>query len=82
MLRVRPIIVKDLTSLLAKREDTRSAIFADFREITDGYIRKEFGSGVKKEYHNIHSSLIFGCTPAIEHYYSLYSNLVLEWAFF
>jgi DNA-binding transcriptional ArsR family regulator len=75
LLRGRPIIVKDLTTLLSKREDTRSAIFADFREITDGYIRKEFGSGVKKEYHNIHSSVIFGCTPAIEHYYSLYSNL-------
>jgi len=75
LLRGRPIIVKDLTTLLSKREDTRSAIFADFREITDGYIRKEFGSGVKKEYHNIHSSLIFGSTPAIEHYYSLYSNL-------
>ncbi len=75
LLRARPILVKDFTSLLSKREDTRSAIFADFREITDGYIRKEFGSGVKKEYHNIHSSLIFGSTPAIEHYYSLYSNL-------
>ena len=75
LLRGRPIIIKDLTTLLAKREDTRSAIFADFREITDGYIRKEFGSGVKKEYHNIHSSVIFGCTPVIEHYYSLYSNL-------
>lgn len=75
LLRGRPIIVKDLTTLLSKRDDTRSAIFADFREITDGYIRKEFGSGVKKEYHNIHSSLIFGSTPVIEHYYSLYSNL-------
>lgn len=50
-------------------------MFADFRELTDGYLQKEFGNRVKKECHNIHSSIIFGCTSAIERYYSMYSNL-------
>ena len=66
LLQGRAIIIKDLTSLLSRKEDVRAAVFADFRELTDGYIGKEFGNGVKKEYHNIHSSILFGCTPAIE----------------
>lgn len=75
LLRKRAVIIKDLTTLLSKKEDIRAGIFADFRELTDGYIKKEFGSGVKKEYHDIHSSIIFASTPAIERYYSMYSNL-------
>ncbi len=75
LLRGRPIVIKDLTTLLSKKEEVRSGVFADFREMTDGYIRKEFGNGVKKEYRNIHSSVIFASTNAIERYYSMYSNL-------
>ena len=75
LLRGRAIVVKDLTTLLSKKEDIRSAVFADFREITDGYVHKEFGNGVKKEFHDIHSSILFACTPAIERYYSMYSTL-------
>lgn len=75
LLRYRPVIIKDLTTLLSKKEDIRSAVFADFRELTDGYLQKEFGNDVKKECFNIHSSVIFGCTSAIERYYSIYSNL-------
>lgn len=75
LLRNRILVIKDLTTLLAKKEDIRSAVFADFRELTDGYIKKEFGNGIKKEYKGIHSSILFGCTNAIERYYSMYSNL-------
>jgi hypothetical protein len=75
LLRGRVITIKDLTTLLSKKEDIRSAVFADFREITDGYLHKEFGNGVKKEFHNIHSTILFASTPAIERYYSMYSNL-------
>ena len=75
LLRGRVLTIKDLTSLLSKKEEIRAAIFADFREVTDGYIAKEFGNGVKKEYHDIHSSIVFASTPAIERYYSMYANL-------
>lgn len=75
LLRGRVVTIKDLTTLLSKKEDIRSAVFADFREITDGYLHKEFGNGVKKEFHDIHSSILFASTPAIERYYSMYSNL-------
>jgi hypothetical protein len=74
-LRNRVVVIKDLTTLLSKREDIRAEVFADFRELTDGYVRKEFGNGVKKEYRGIHSSILFACTNAIERYYSMYSNL-------
>ncbi|MEI7827898.1 MAG: bifunctional DNA primase/polymerase, partial [Euryarchaeota archaeon] len=49
LLRGRVLTIKDLTTLLSKNDDIRSAIFADFREVTDGFIHKEFGNGVKKE---------------------------------
>jgi hypothetical protein len=75
LLRGRIVLIKDLTTLLAKKEDVRSAVFADFRDITDGYLRREYGNGIKKEYQDIHSSILFASTNAIERYYSLYSNL-------
>ena len=75
LLNGRILTIKDLTSILARKEDVRAAIFADFRELTDEYIRKEFGNGIAKEYHDIHSSILFASTNAIERYYSMYSNL-------
>lgn len=74
-LRGRILAIKDLTSILSRKEDVRAAIFADFRELTDEYIRKEFGNGIAKEYRDIHSSILFASTNAIERYYSMYSNL-------
>jgi hypothetical protein len=75
LLRGRVLTIKDLTTLLSKNDDIRSAIFADFREFNDGFIHKEFGNGVKKEYHDIHSAILFASTPAIERYYSMYAHL-------
>jgi len=74
-LKHRLLVIKDLTTILSKKEDIRSQIFADFRELMDGYIEKEFGNGTKKLYKDIHSSILFACTNAIERYYSMYSNL-------
>lgn len=71
----RILAIKDLTSILSRKDDVRAAIFADFRELTDGYIRKEFGNGISKEYGGVHSSILFASTNAIERYYSMYSNL-------
>jgi hypothetical protein len=52
------------------------------RELTDGYIRKEYGSGEKKEYLGIHSSILFASTNAIESFNSLYSILGQRIIFF
>lgn len=81
-LRGRLLTIKDFTSILSKKKDEVSEIFADLRELTDGHIGKDFGSGVKKHYKNIHSSVLFGCTNAIEKHNSMYSNLGQRIVFF
>jgi hypothetical protein len=75
LLRGRVLTIKDLTTLLSKKEDVRSAVFAQFRDTSDGYVHLEFGNGVKKEFHDIHSAILFAATPAIERYYSMYADL-------
>lgn len=71
----RLLAIKDFTSILAKDEKVRSQIFADFRDFTDGYLRKEWGNGISKEYKNIHSSILFASTNQIERYYSMHASL-------
>lgn len=74
-LKGRLLTIKDLTSILSSRDTVRSGIFADFREMADGYIHKEYGSGVIKDYQGLNSSVLFASTNAIEQYNSLYSSL-------
>ena len=74
-LNMRMIIIKDLTTILAKEQKIRGQIFADFRDIIDGYMKKDFGNKVHKSYDDIHSSILFACTNEIEKYYSMYSAL-------
>lgn len=81
-LRNRLLTIKDFTTLLAKKSDEVSEIFADLRELTDGHIGKDFGSGVKKHYTGIHTSILFGCTNAIEKYNSMFSLLGQRITFF
>lgn len=76
VLRNRLIIIKDFTTILAKNKDEVSGIFADIRDVTDGYIQKIFGSEVgKKEYVDLHSDILLACTNAIEKVNSMNSIL-------
>lgn len=74
-LRGRTLVIKDFTSILSKRDDVLGQIFADIRELTDGYIQKEYGSGAKKRHKGLHSSILAASTNAIERYYSLFNTL-------
>ena len=58
ILKGRLITIKDFTTILSKNPDEVAQIFADIRDILDGYIKKDFGSGVKKQYTGIHSSIL------------------------
>lgn len=78
----RLITIKDFTALLSKREDERTAIFSDIREMLDGYMSRSFGSGKKVTYTGIHSSLLVASTNAIEGYYSLNATLGQRMIFF
>jgi hypothetical protein len=82
-LKGRLITIKDFTTILSKRPDEVGGIFADIRDVTDGYIQKIFGSEVgKKEYRGLHTSFLFASTNAIERYYSMYSMLGQRLIFF
>lgn len=74
-LRGRTLVIKDFTSILSKRDDVLGQIFADLRELTDGYIQKEYGSGAKKRHKGLHSSVLAASTNAIERYHSLFNTL-------
>jgi hypothetical protein len=67
----RLITVKDFTSVLSKREDERAAIFSNIRDMADGYLNKQFGSGKRVSYQGIHSSFLIATTDVLENYYSL-----------
>lgn len=74
-LRGRTLVIKDFTSILSKRDDVLGQIFADMRELTDGYIQKEYGSGAKKRHKGLHTSVLAASTNAIERYHSLFNTL-------
>lgn len=78
----RLITIKDFTALLSKRDDERTAIFSDIREMLDGYMNRSFGSGKRVNYTDIHSSLLIASTNAIERYYSLNATLGQRMIFF
>ena len=78
----RLITIKDFTSILSKQKDERTAIFSDIREMLDGYLNREFGSGKKVSYKGIHSSWLIGSTNALEGYYTLNATLGQRMIFF
>lgn len=78
----RLITIKDFTALLSKRDEERTAIFSDIREMLDGYVNRSFGSGKQVSYRDIHSSFLIASTNAIESYYSLNATLGQRMIFF
>jgi hypothetical protein len=74
-LRGRLVVGKDFTTWLSEKDDKKSKIFAQLREVLDMYIKANYGSGVEREYSDIHSSFLFACTNEIERYYLLISRL-------
>lgn len=69
------LVVKDFTSILSKKTEDATAIFADFREAYDGYLEKSFGSGVGIKSYHATFGLIAGVTPAIDMYRNVHALL-------
>ena len=69
------LIIKDFTSILSKKNEDQTAIFADLREAYDGYLEKSFGSGVGTKRHESKFGLIAGVTDAIDKYRVVHSQL-------
>ncbi len=64
------LTMKDFTTVLSMRRESRSVILSQLREIYDGRIRKTFGTGVDVNWEG-KVGFIAGVTPAIDRYYSV-----------
>lgn len=66
------LVILDMASITSKHKEDRREIFAQFRTLFDGSIRKSTGSGVLlKEYEGIHVTLIAGSTNILKREYLL-----------
>jgi hypothetical protein len=70
----RVLVIKEFTSVLQMRTEWRAEIFAQLREIYDGYYTKYFGTGEKVDWEG-KMGLIAAVTPEIERYTSVNQTL-------
>ena len=59
------LIIKDLTSILEMRSESKHEILGQLREIADGYISKSFGTGRRVEWEG-KLGILGGVTPIID----------------
>ena len=69
------LVIKDFTSILSKKPEDATAIFADLREAYDGYLEKSFGSGVGTKGYHSRFGIIAAVTPAIDMVRNVHSLL-------
>jgi hypothetical protein len=62
------LVIKDLTSILEMRSESRQEIFGQLREIADGYLSKTFGTGKRIEWVG-KLGLITGVTGVIDEHH-------------
>lgn len=70
----RTLIIKDFTSILSMRSDSREIILSDLREAYDGYLDKDFGNIGHRGYSS-HFSVLAGVTPVLDKYTSVQQSL-------
>ncbi len=68
------LILKDFTTILEMRSESRAEILSQIREITDGYISKAFGTGKKVEWSG-KLAIIAGVTPVIDRHHLVNQTL-------
>ena len=69
------LILKDFTSILSKKNEDQTAIFADLREAYDGYLEKSFGSGTGTKRYRSRFGIIAGVTDVIDMYRKVHGLL-------
>jgi len=68
------IVCKDFSQVLSMPLKTKGPILADLRDIYDGYIAKEYGTGERKEWTG-RITFLAGVTQEIDSHYSVYQTL-------
>ena len=69
------VLTSDLASLTSQNKDEKRKIWAKFRELFDGYIKRGTGNGVFIDYKDCHVTWIFGATPTIRSEVLIYAQL-------
>jgi hypothetical protein len=59
------VVCKDFTEFWCIPVQNKAEIFATLRGAYDGHVSKSFGNKVKREYVNLHFSILAGMTPVI-----------------
>lgn len=69
------LLIPDLASLVSMNKDAKNSIFAQFRNLYDGFLKKNTGSGVEKLYQNCHVTIIACSTSIIKDEVLLHAQL-------
>jgi hypothetical protein len=64
-LRNRAFVWKDFTEILSMHPNKKEELYGVLRGAYDGSVKKDFGNGVRREYHDVYFSMLAGVTPAI-----------------
>jgi hypothetical protein len=70
----RVIVCKDFSQVLAMPRPQRGPVLADLRDIYDGHIAKEYGTGDRREWRG-RITFIAGVTPEIDRHYAIFQSL-------
>jgi len=68
------IVCKDFSQVLSMPRKQKGPILADLRDIYDGHIAKEFGTGEHKEWSG-RITFVAGVTPDLDQHYTVYQIL-------
>lgn len=69
------LLIPDMAQLLTLHPNDKAAIWAQLRDLFDGYAGMQSGLGKDAEYRDIHVTLIAGATPAIDDQILIHQSL-------
>ena len=69
------LLIPDLAVFSSKNTDDKQQIWAQFRNLYDGFINKRTGTGVNRAYENCHVTLIGCSTPVIRDEFIVHAQL-------
>lgn len=69
------LLIADFANIVSKIKEDKNEIFSQLRNLYDGFLQKDTGSGVKKIYEDCHITLIANSTPMIKDEFFLHQAL-------
>lgn len=69
------ILISDFSQFLKMHPDEKGQVWAQLRQLYDGEMTKAYGTGAKKTYKGIKTTMIVGVTPAIDSQILIFQEL-------